>query len=506
MNSILKHFLTFGGFTLLSRIFGFIRDALITHFLGKSVWCDLFIIAYKSTNWVRRFFAEGAMNVSLIPELVKRQNDPEKFAKLLQNTFSLILFGLGFFVIILEIFVPIITPLMVTKYQGVELAHLIRLLQINLPYALLISLCAICNAFLNIHHKFYAESSLPIILNLSVIASVLLFRNSDGQTITFGMSWGVIIAGIIQFSWLYGLCKKNHFTFRIQMPQFQSEETALIVKRTSRNSLISFANQINLFVDLYLATLLPAGAVTLLHTADRLNQFPLSIIGVALSVVLLPNFSKIIDNAKETKILFHNAIIGALQLALPITFLLILLADPLFYILYYHGKFTLMDTLQASRTLQCYAFGIPFVIVSKIFLSFLFARNASKIALYAAMGSVAINIMMSISLMPFVGHYGIAMATAIAAFFNCLILMIYTYVDFPQLFETVKDIFTLILWSAFTFIMIFIGKKAFFSPLYSSRFENFQLVLAITTLFLLLYYGVGYFFKFIQMPSQISKK
>ena len=225
MNSIIKHFLTFGGFTMLSRIFGFVRDTLITHFLGKSVWYELFVIAYKSTNWVRRFFAEGAMNVSLIPELVKRQNDPEKFGRLAQNTFSLVLFTLGFFVICMEIFAPVLVPALITKYQGAELAHLILLVQINFPYALLISLCAICNALLNTHQKFYAESALPIILNVSIIAAVLLFRNSDARIITLGMSYGVLIAGIIQLSWLYWLCKKHNFTFRLKAPKLRSEET-----------------------------------------------------------------------------------------------------------------------------------------------------------------------------------------------------------------------------------------------------------------------------------------
>lgn len=491
---------------MLSRVLGFVRDTLIVHFLGKCVWYELFLIAYKSTNWMRRFFAEGAMNVSLIPELSKRQNDPEKFGKLAQNTFSLVLFSLSFFVICMEIFAPILVPILISKYQGEELAHLILLVQINFPYALLISLCAICSAVLNVHQKFYAESALPIILNLSVIGAVLFCRNMSAEATTIGMSFGVLIAGIIQIGWLYWLCRKHHFTFRIQRPKWSSDETSLVLRKTGKNSLVAFANQINLFVDLYLATLLPTGAITFLVLADRINQFPLSIIGVALSAVLLPNFAKNINDFEKTKDLFHNAFLGAMQMALPITFLFIILANPMFYVLFYHGKFTLMDTMQTAQTLQFYAFGIPFVILSKIFLSFLFANNISKVPLIAAVTSVALNIVISLSTIFYIGYIGIAIATAVAACCNFLCLSIYAYNAFPGLFDRFYDVAKLLLWSLVTFTGFYYLKNALFFNLYNSRLENMALVFVLSMFFLTVYFVIGYSLGMIKIPYKAVQK
>lgn len=506
-SSILKHFFTFSGFTLLSRILGFVRDVLSTHFLGTSRYYALFIYAYKLTNWFRRFFAEGALNVSLIPELIKHQNRPEKFQTLAQNTFSLILFTLGAFVLFMEIVAPLLAPLMMPKSSSVELAHLILLIQLNLPYALLISLCAVCSAVLNTGSRFYAESALPIILNLSVISSVLLFRHSSYQIMTIGMSLGVVIAGMIQLSWLYILCKKHHFKFKFKKPRLYSDETSLVMKKVGKNSLIPFAHQMNLFVDLYLAgSFLPRASIIYLFMADRINQFPLSMVGVALSVVLLPNFSKNIHDPQKTQNLFHNALIGALQLALPVSFIFVLLAEPIFYILFFHGKYTLIDTLQSARTLKFYAFGIPFVIVSKIFLSFLFANSISKIPLYAAIVSVGINVTLSVLLIPYMSHCGIAIATSLAACVNLVCLVTYSYKKFPYLFEQYKDVIKLIIWSVVNFILFYGIKWWAFPEIYDSFFHNLISIATLGMLFSGIYFILGYRLGLIIIPYKATKQ
>ncbi|USO02085.1 MAG: murein biosynthesis integral membrane protein MurJ [Alphaproteobacteria bacterium] len=491
-NSIAKHLFTFGGFTAISRLTGFVRDNLITHFLGKSVWYELFLIAYKSTNWMRRFFAEGALNVSLIPELVKHRDDPEKFHALAQNTFSLILYTLGFFVLLMEVTAPFFLPMLFGRYGQTEIQHLVFLFQLNFPYALLISLCAICNAVLNTHQKFYAESSLPIILNFSLIISIYAFRNYHPAITTAAMSYSVLIAGVIQITWLYFLCRKYSFSLKLRRPKLFSDETSLIVKKTGKNSLISFANQMNLFIDLYLATFLPVGAITYLSLADRLNQFPLSIIGVALSVVLLPNFSKYKNGSQEVKSLFHNSIIGSLQLSLPITFLMIALADPIFYVLFFHGKFTLADTINTAKTLKMYAFGIPFVILTKVLLSFLFSRSITRVPLYSAILSVVTNTIISVVLLPYVGHLGIAIGTSIAACLNCLCLVTYIYLEYPEMLEDYHDILAVIVWSITCGMVCYFIKINFLPKFYPSFLENSIFILLATGFFSGLYYGIGY--------------
>jgi len=252
--------------------------------------------------------------------------------------------------------------------------------------------------------------------------------------------------------------------------------------------------------------LLPTGAVAFLYLADRINQFPLSIIGVALSAVLLPNFAKNINDIEKTKDLFHNAFLGALQMALPIAFLFIVLADPMFYIAFYHGKFTLMDTMQAARTLQFYAFGIPFVILSKIFLSFLFAHNISRVPLIAAVASVTLNIIISLSSIFYIGHFGIAIATSIAALSNFLCLAVYTYAAFPELFDRFSEVAKLLIWTLISFIGFYYLKSALFFNLYNSWLQNTLLVFVLSAFFFIVYFAIGYGLGMIKMPYKVGRE
>lgn len=411
-----RSLVTVGGLTSVSRIFGLVREMLMSYFLGASVIADAFIVAFKFPNFFRRFFAEGAFNAAFVPEFagVLASKGEEKAKEVANQVLSWLTCVLCIFVTLVVIFTPSIIHIIAPGFCDTpdRLAYAIEFTRITFPYILFISLAALLAGVLNSLDRFAAAAATPVLLNLFMIAALLLAVDNPG----FALCIGVISAGVVQFIWLYYAASKHGFSLKLQKPVLSPSVTK-ILKLMVPGAIGAGVMQINIFIDMMLASTLPTGSLAFLYYADRLNQLPLSVFGVALGTVLLPSLSKSLrlNNQDEANNLQEKAMSLGLRLSIPSALGLILLSHPIINLIYGRGNFSYENVLATAPALSAFAIGLPAYILSKIFTTGFFAKQNTKTPLKIGVITVAINLTLNLLLIESLLHVGMALATGISA-------------------------------------------------------------------------------------------
>ncbi|MBP9828848.1 MAG: murein biosynthesis integral membrane protein MurJ [Proteobacteria bacterium] len=411
-----KSIATVGGLTSVSRVFGLLREMLMSHFLGASVVADAFIVAFKFPNFFRRFFAEGAFNAAFVPEFagILASDGQKKANDLANQVFSWLFFVLCAFVIFVVVFTPFIIHLIAPGFCDTpdRLNYAIEFTRITFPYILFISLAALLSGILNSLDRFAAAAATPVLLNIFMIGALLMTVEEPG----FALCVGVILAGIVQFLWLYFVAQKHGFKLRLQRPLL-SPSVSKILKLMLPGAIGAGVMQINIFIDMMLASTLQTGSLSYLYYADRLNQLPLSIFGVAIGTVLLPSLSKALRTGQEQEAisLQEKALSMGLRLSIPAAFGLIVLSYPIIDLIYGHGSFSVLHVQATAPALAAFAVGLPAYTLSKVFTTGFFAKQNTKTPLKIGMITVGCNLILNLLLIgPFL-HVGMALATGIAA-------------------------------------------------------------------------------------------
>ncbi len=290
---------TFGFYTIISRLLGYLRDVLIAIFLGTSLLADTFFVAFRIPNTFRRLFAEGTFNAAFVPsytsELVKKKSKSDIFAN---EIFNLLFLGLLIFVLIVEIFMPafirLIAPGFIADDEKIKLA--VDLTRITFPFLMFVSLSSFFAAILNSHNKFAAASAAPIILNL-VLIGVLLFSKYLNDNLVYYLSYGVSIAGFLQFLFLYKFVKK-FYSLKVILKFKINKNVKMFFQKLLPSIFSSGVTQINILIGTIIASF-QASAVSYLYYADRIYQINLAIAGIAIGVVVLPQLSKHVYSKKK---------------------------------------------------------------------------------------------------------------------------------------------------------------------------------------------------------------
>jgi len=431
--SLFKSVITVGGFTTISRIFGLVREVLLSYTLGASLVSDAFLVAFKFPNFFRRFFAEGAFNSAFVPQVSRHLANEDKIkgrhqAGVLANQmFSVMAWFLIIFVLVVEIFTPQIMPLLAPGFASTpeRLDLAVNFTRITFPYILLVSLACLMGGVLNSLQKFASAAAAPILLNVMMIIALLIYPkiNMDAGTV---LCVSVIITGILQVIWLNLVCRKYGFKITLQIPRL-TKEVIKVLKLMLPGTLGAGVMQINLFIDLILASSLPEGSISYLYYADRLNHLPLSILGVAISTAMLPNLTKYwrqndISGAHKYQ---NSALSLATQLSIPSAVGLIALCHPLINTIFGHGNFQSYDVDQTAPALAALALGLPAYVVGKVLVNTFFAREDTKTPGKIAVASVVVNLVLNLILMRFWAHVGMALATSFAACFNTICLAVF---------------------------------------------------------------------------------
>ncbi|MGV8948065.1 MAG: murein biosynthesis integral membrane protein MurJ [Candidatus Paracaedibacter sp.] len=422
---IIRAMATVGGYTGVSRIFGLIRESLMSHIIGASPITDAFLVAFRFPNFFRRIFAEGAFNASFVPQFSGQlASEGLESAKLLAERVMAVLgTTLLLFVIFIVLATPwimgIIAPGFSDTPERLEMA--ITFTQITFPYILFISLAALLSGVLNSLDRFAAAAAAPIILNIVMIGAMITYSYGDLAT-GKALSWAVFLAGVLQLAWLYWVCWRAGFRLKIRLPRF-TPEVRKVMRLMVPGAIGAGVMNINLLLDTLFASLLPSGSISFLHYADRLNQLPLSLFGIAMGTALLPSLSRQIRLGEEKKALVSQslAVEISLQLTIPAALGLILLSHPIIDLIYgLQG-----DQITATAgALAAFATGIPAYVLSKVFLTGFFARQDTKTPVKIAIISIVCNLVFNVILMGPFSHVGLAMATSIAAWLNAGLLLL----------------------------------------------------------------------------------
>ncbi|MFV9957053.1 MAG: murein biosynthesis integral membrane protein MurJ [Rickettsia conorii subsp. raoultii] len=414
-------------FTLISRIFGLVREQFIASLFGSTPMGDSINVAFKLPNLFRRIFAEGALSSVFIPIYNEKMLISKKAANNFSGeVFTLLLLTLIVIIALMQIFMPqlmlFIAPGFHGKKEKFELT--VFLCRITIPYLIFVSLTALLGGILNSVKKFAAFAFSPVILSICVIIFTLTFDHYIESTISISLS--LIMAGILQVSFMFVCVKRADLNFPIIFNPSDPDVKKLLINMGPA-TISSGVQQLNLFISQSIASFIE-GAISILSYADRIYQFPLSIIGTSFSTILLPELSKIYksNDIVAAKKIQNNAIRMGLLLSLPATFGIIILSHPIINIIYERGVFTSQDTTNTAKAISAFALGLPAFILAKILTPIFYANGDTKAPLKITLFSIIINTGMNLLLMDSLKHIGIAVGTSIAAWYNLGLLYSYT--------------------------------------------------------------------------------
>lgn len=431
---LFKAMATVAGLTGVSRIAGFARDVITAAILGAGPVADAFFVAFRLPNFFRRVTAEGSFSVAFIPlysEALEKEgaDEAEIFAS---RTFWMMSIILGLFTIVFMIFMPQVVSLIAPGFTDdpAQFDLAVILSRITFPYLLFMSLTALLGGMLNAHHRFGPFAFAPTLFNVCMVVALLwsdYFENPG-----YAMAVGILVSGVLQLAWLWANLKRSGLRIRFVKP-VMSARIKRVFKLMGPGVIGAGAQQINLFIDTIMASFLATGAISYLYYADRLNQLPLGMVGIAIGTALLPMLSRALSqgNHGEARDLFNRALEVCLFLALPAAAALCVMPHSLISVLFERGEFTADDALTTAYVLGGYSLGLPAYICIKVFASAHWARQDTMTPVKIAIVGAVFNTVVALALIYVAGFgvAGIAWATGLSA-----------WVQFAMHMRTLKDL------------------------------------------------------------------
>jgi len=437
---MLGRIFTVGGFTLLSRVTGFARDIMLAAILGAGPVADAFFVALRLPNHFRAIFAEGAFNAAFVPAYAYLHSQSEKSAKLFADRIFTLLFSAQIVLLVVAwLFMPQVIAILAPGFSHDPLRGelAISLTRITFPYLLLITIVTLYGGMLNVMHRFASAAAAPIFLNLSMMATLALTAFFPGAG--YAAAWGVLIAGFLEFFLLAGDAARQGILPRFA-PLKLDDDVRAFFRALGPATLGSMGTQIALFADTIIATFLPAGALSALYYADRLNQLPIGVIGIAIGTVLLPEMSRRITAGDHAGAMAsqRRAFEFTLLFSVPFVAAFLTVPDVIMRAMFARGAFSKADAAAAGLTLAAYAVGlIPFVLIRSAVATF-YARKDTATPVKAAITGVAVNVALKIALVGSLAQVGLALATAAGAWINLLIVIGFAvrarYLEFERAF------------------------------------------------------------------------
>jgi putative peptidoglycan lipid II flippase len=421
MSKFFKHSAIVSIMTFISRILGLLRDIMIATIFGVSGVLDAFLVAFKIPNFGRRLFAEGSFSQAVMPTLAqaKVEHNEQEVINHITGRLFIILFIITLIVVIFSpIFVFIFAPSF--YFDDIDKFNLTaNLLKITFPYLLFISLTAFFGSILNNNSKFAIPAFTPVLLNLSLIVCGVFLAPYLSQPI-YALAIGVFIGGVLQLLLQLPFLAKIK---RLPRPSNKPHPVLKTIKTRMLPALFSTSiSQINMLIDVIVATSLTVGSVSWLYYANRLLELPVALVGVALGIVGIASLSSAFarnDNQEFHKILSQNINL-ALLLGIPAAVGLVALSQELISTLFYYGNFELIDVINSAKALSIYGLALIFFIVVKIITPAFLARGDTKTPVKVAFVAMLVNIILNIILAYYFGFLGIAIATFIAAITNTI--------------------------------------------------------------------------------------
>jgi putative peptidoglycan lipid II flippase len=429
--------------TLISRVLGLVRDVVIAHVMGASAMSDVFLLANKIPNFLRRLFAEGAFAQAFVPVLseyqIKDEETAKKTGQLNQHEQTRLLIAqvsgtLGVIITWVTLFGMLASPLVVMLFGfgfiewvdgspgGERFDLAANLLKITFPYLWFISFTALAGAVLNTMGKFSVAAFTPVLLNVGIIF-MAIYGSAYTESPAHALAWGVFLGGLIQFlfqlPFLYqaGMLVKPKWAW-------QSEGVKKIRQLIIPALFGVSVTQINLLFDTLIASFLISGSISWLYYANRLLEFPLGLFGIGIATVVLPSLAKLYskNNPQEFRATLDWGIKIISLFGWPAFVGLMVLAQPIIMLLFMRGEFTQTEVIQVSMALFAYLTGLLSIMFIKILAPGYYARQDTKTPVRIGMKAIAANMVLNLALTPFLGYIGLAIATSLSATLNAWLL------------------------------------------------------------------------------------
>ncbi len=424
---MLKGILTVGGWTMASRVLGFARDMLIAARLGAGPLADAFFVALQLPNLFRRLFGEGAFNAAFIPAFAGTlaTQGPQAARDLAERMLALMAVWLFSLVLLGVLLMPQIMALMAPGFAAVpaKFALAVELTRITFPYLLFICLTALVSGVLNGLDRFAAAAAAPIFFNLLSMAA-LLALTPYVATPAHALAWGVTASGVVQLGLVLWAAARAGMALRVLRLPSLTPEVRAVLRRMGPGVIGAGVTQLNVVVGVWIASFLPAGAVSYLYYADRIAQLPLGVIGAAVGTALLPLLSRQLragDRLSAHRSM-NRAVEFSLVLCLPAAVGQAAAALPVVEALFQRGAFGPAETAGAAAALAAYSLGLPAFVLVKVFAPGFFARGDTAAPVRIGMATVVINIALNLLLSRWFSHVGVAVATTLSAWFNAAML------------------------------------------------------------------------------------
>ena len=428
--AVIRAAFTVGVFTLFSRVAGYLRECIMAACLGASIYTDALLVALRIANTFRRIFAEGAFNASFLPRFSNILNKEGKDSAnvVLVDVFSFLLISLLIFSGVVICFFPTLFQFLVVGFDTLseKFELTVKLGRICFPYLILISLSSLFSGVLNTINKFALPAALYSLLSISTGGGLLIchFLDCSKYVSVHVMSYCVLASGLIQSYWLF--CSIKNYGFRLNFNFFcWNSKVKDIMKNMIPGIIGAGVWQLNMLIDTAISSYLPTGTITCINLADRLNQFPLGTLGVALSTALLPILSKYITlkDYETARLELERGLLFAFFLTFFATTLLISLDDLIVSVAFQRGLFGEEQVLITSTALVGFTVGLPAYILSKIYGAVFFAARDTKTPVLFAMISVALNAFFLIILVPFFKYFGLTLCLSLSITVNAILLI-----------------------------------------------------------------------------------
>jgi len=415
-----------GGNTLLSRLMGFLRDLMVARLFGADGGTDAFFVAFKVPNLFRRLFAEGGFASALVPVLHATQREGGRPA--LHPLLASLSAVLGAGLLLITLLGLLAAPWLILAFapgfaaEPDRQALAAELLRLTLPYVIFIVLAAVAGALLNLYERFGVPAFTPVLLNLAIIGCALWLAPHLDQPI-LALGWGVLLGGLAQLSFQLPFLARLDLLPRPRLVGWHPG-TRQVLRRLGPVLFGGSVTQLNLLIDTFLASFLTVGSISWLYYSDRLVEFPLGILGAALTTVILPRLSRQATTSPQS---FATTLEWGLRwvvlLGLPAAVGLALLAEPLVATLFLSAQFNALDVRMAALSLMGYSAGLPAFMAIKVLAPAYHARHDARTPARFAFVTLGVNLVLSLTLMVPWGHGGLALATSLAAWVNAALLL-----------------------------------------------------------------------------------
>ena len=420
-----------GAATLTSRLLGLVRDQVLAYLFGAGNAMDAFNVATRIPNLLRDLFAEGAMSAAFVPAFMRRLTHEGRAEawRLGNQLLNALVVVTGAFVLAGMLFAEPLVRLLAGSYADVpgKLELTVFLTRLLLPFLTLVAVAAALMGMLNSLNRFFTPALSPAMYNVGIILSgALLVPLMPGLGLDpiVAIAVGALLGGMGQVALQVPALLREGFRYRATLDP-SDPGLRHILRLMGPGTLAGAAVNINLLVNMVLATGQGTGAVSWLGYAFRVMYLPIALFGVSIASATLPVVSR--HAAREDIDGIRDAVSRALRLMLavnvPATVGLIALGVPVVQLIFERGSFTPEDTAATAAALLFYAPGLAAYSAVRIAVPCFYALGSSVTPTAISMAAVTLNIVLNLLLVERMGYRGLALGASIAALANAVALL-----------------------------------------------------------------------------------